>query len=134
MRRRPVTDVSEADLYANPYPVYRRLRSDTPVAYAPALRHHANLPDAYWLVTRWEDVVTVLKDDDTFRSPHEPGDLPATLRASLLYTDGTEHARIRSAMQPACQPRRAGAFADTVVLAAVDALVDALEGAGEGDL
>ena len=98
-RRRPVTDVSEADLYLNPYPYYRRLRSELPVAYAPALRHHALQPDAYWLVTRWDDVVTVLKDDETFRSPEPPPDLPPTVGESLLYANAEEHTRYRAALR-----------------------------------
>jgi cytochrome P450 len=133
-RRRPVTDVSEADLYVNPYPIYRRLRAQQPVAYAPGLRHFALVPDAYWLVTRWDDVTTVLKDDDTFRSPEPPDGLPPTIGASLLYADAEQHSRYRAALQPACQPRRARAFADESVARLLDGLLDELEPRGQAEL
>ena len=42
----------DPDVLANPYPLYRRLREEAPVHWDPYL--HA------WVVTRYEDVVTVL--------------------------------------------------------------------------
>ena len=133
-RNRPIADVSDATLHVNPYPAYRELRQKTPVAYAPALRHNASSPNSYWLVTRWDDVVTVLKDDAIYASPTEPAGMPPTFAKGLLYLDGAEHARIRSAMQPACQPRLAGSLADSVVGEIVDGLIDGMEGAGEAEL
>jgi cytochrome P450 len=54
---------SQVDLFdpafkANPYPTYARLRSDDPI-------HRVTLPDGHdmWLVTRYEDVSAVLKDE-----------------------------------------------------------------------
>jgi hypothetical protein len=126
-RRRPVVDIGPLDLYANPYPIYRRLRQETPIAYAPALRHYAGLPDAYWLVSRWDDVVQVLKDDETFASTPEPDDLPVTFRAALPQLDGDRHAQVRSVMQPICTPRRAGGLAQEFVRATADSLVDEFE-------
>lgn len=43
---------------SDPYPFFNRLRSETPVAYSPEL-------DVY-LVTRFDDIVEVLKDRDSF--------------------------------------------------------------------
>lgn len=133
-RRRPVVDLGPADLYGNPYPWYRWLREQAPVAYAPALRHHAGLPDAYWLVTRWDEVVEVLKDDALYGSPGEPPGLPLTFSGALPLLNGDRHARIRSTMQPACTPRRSSAFADAVVRATTDDLLDKLEALGEAEL
>ena len=133
-RRRPVVDVGPADLHINPYPVYRRLRQEAPVAHAPALRHYAGLPDAYWLVTRWDDVVEVLKDDACFRSPEEPADLPHTFAGALPLLDGERHACIRSTMQPACTPRRANAFVGGAVPTIADDLIDELEALREAEL
>jgi cytochrome P450 len=54
---------SQVDLFdpafkANPYPTYARLRSDDPI-------HRVTLPDGHdmWLVTRYEEVSAVLKDE-----------------------------------------------------------------------
>ena len=51
-------DISSAAFKANPYPFYAQLRDEAPV-------HRITLGDKRpaWLVTRYEDVVTVLKDD-----------------------------------------------------------------------
>jgi cytochrome P450 len=121
-------DVSPAALDANPYPVYRRLRESAPVAYAPALEGRC-------LIARWDDVETVLKDDGLFSARiWEPADAPENLTGSLLFLDGEEHDRIRTALQPACQPRRAVAFADRVISSVADDLLDRLAGSGEGEL
>jgi cytochrome P450 len=127
-RRLPVVDVSAAALDANPYPVYRWLREHAPVAVAPEIEGRC-------LVTRWSETEEVLKDDERFIAPaHRPPPGLRTIGDSMLFLNGEEHSRIRSAMQPACQPRLASAFADTAVLASADALLDALEADGEGDL
>ncbi len=67
---------SLAELDADPYPIYARLRDEEPVAW---------VPDAgLWFVTRWHDVLTVLSDParftgehadihDVFRRAYEPG-------------------------------------------------------------
>jgi len=113
--------------HANPYPVYRWLRENEPVAHAPAL-------DGYCLVTRWDDVMTVLKDDETYSSQADESRMPETLTGSLLFSDGEPHARFRSAMQAPCQPRPATEFADSVVLADADGLLDVLEAARVAEL
>jgi len=134
LTRRPTVDISPVDLYANPYPVYRRLRQEAPVAYAPWLRHFAGQPDAYWLLTRWDDVVEVLKDDDTYLSPPDPVGVPETFAGNLLFLDGDEHARWRAAMQPPCQPKRASAFAEKEVTGVADELIDGFEARRGADL
>jgi cytochrome P450 len=127
-RRLPTVDISAAALEANPYPVYRWLREHAPVAVAPGIEGRC-------LVTRWSETEELLKDDDRFVTPaHGPPPGLRTIGGSMLFLNGDEHARIRSAMQPACQPRRASAFAADAVVANADALLDALERDGEGDL
>ncbi len=44
----------DPEVLANPYPLYHRLRTEDPVHWDPYL--HA------WVVTRYEDVITVLID------------------------------------------------------------------------
>ncbi len=125
-RRRPSVDVPLQELNANPYPIWRQLRADHPVAYVPMMNH-------YWLVTRWAEVEAVLKDDETFSAEVETG-MPANLDSSLLFTDDPEHARMRAAMQPPCQPRPAREFARTFVSRVADELIDSLAAAGTADL
>ena len=49
------------EVLANPYPLYHRLRSEDPVHWDPYL--HA------WIVTRYEDVITVLTRFSAERAP-----------------------------------------------------------------
>ena len=51
----------DPDVLANPYPLYHRLRSLDPVHWDPYL--HA------WIVTRYDDVVTVLHRFSADRTP-----------------------------------------------------------------
>ena len=50
----------EAGGHDDPYPVYRRLRDEAPV-------HHAERSDV-WCISRYEDVLGVLRDPETFSS------------------------------------------------------------------
>jgi cytochrome P450 len=88
-------------LLDDPFPFYARLRQEAPVTFAPAFQ--------LWLVSRYQDVMTVLKDPrrfssrDTLRPPVEfPPDMLAILEASgytldypLLGDDPPAHTRIR---------------------------------------
>src|SRR6266853_1329567 len=51
----------DPEVLADPYPLYRRLRTEAPVHWDPYL--HA------WVVTRYEDVVTVLHHFSAKRTP-----------------------------------------------------------------
>ncbi|MCA1672677.1 MAG: cytochrome P450, partial [Actinobacteria bacterium] len=53
-----MTDISLAQLEADPYPIYKKLRDQEPVAFVEAL--------GFWLVTRWDDVVRVDRETDVF--------------------------------------------------------------------
>src|SRR5206468_2586117 len=53
----PVLNIASPEFKANPIPAYARLRSEAPV-------YRTILPDkqSAWLITRYEDVLAVLKD------------------------------------------------------------------------
>jgi cytochrome P450 PksS len=105
-------DLAGARFKANPYPFYARLRVAAPV-------WPTRLPDKRkaWLVTRYEDVVRVLKDD-TFakdklnamdrqqraKTPWVPGFLKP-LERNMLDLDDPDHARLRSLVGKAFTPR-----------------------------
>lgn len=58
------TDLTGREHNADPYPFYARLRRESPV-------HKAMMPggQAAWLVTRYDDVLSVLKDDRFAKDP-----------------------------------------------------------------
>jgi cytochrome P450 len=98
---------------ANPYPFYARLRAEAPV-------YRTKLPNRQtaWLVTRYEDVLAVLKDErfakDRFniavpgqaaKPPWIPG-LLKPLSRNMLDLDGQDHARLRTLVHKVFTPRR----------------------------
>ena len=105
-------DLAGARFKANPYPFYARLRVEAPV-------WPTTLPDKRkaWLVTRYEDVVRVLKDDafakdklnamdreQRAKTPWVPGFLKP-LERNMLDLDDPDHARLRSLVGKAFTPR-----------------------------
>ena len=104
-------DLSSPRFKADPYPFYARLRAEAPV-------WRTTLPDkrSAWLVTRYEDVARVLKDD-TFakdklnamdpgqqaKTPWVPGFLKP-LERNMLDLDDPDHARLRALVSKAFTP------------------------------
>jgi cytochrome P450 len=105
-------DLASPAFKANPYPFYARLRTDAPV-------WRVTLGDrrTAWLVTRYEDVARVLKDD-TFakdklnamdpeqraKTPWVPGFLKP-LERNMLDLDDPDHVRLRALVSKAFTPR-----------------------------
>jgi cytochrome P450 len=100
----------------DPFPFYARLRQEAPVTFAPGLQ--------LWLVSRYQDVLTVLKDPrrfssrDTLRPPVDlPPEMLEILNASgytpeypLLGDDPPAHTRIRGLVGKALSLARVNAL------------------------
>jgi cytochrome P450 len=105
-------DLASPAFKANPYPFYARLRAEAPVWRA-TLRDRRTA----WLVTRYEDVARMLKDD-TFakdklnamdpeqrsKTPWVPGFLKP-LERNMLDLDDPDHVRLRALVSRAFTPR-----------------------------
>jgi cytochrome P450 len=78
-------DPVAADVIRDPYPEYARARSEAPVFFEPKL--------GWWFVTRYDDVLRVLKDTKTFSSAAAiaTGEIPAELADRLLAGYPWEH-------------------------------------------
>lgn len=76
-------------LNADPYPIYARLRKQEPVAWLPNV--------GQWLVTRWDDVMTVVSRPESFTT-HFPQSLVARVcgRDNMLGSEGDAHAELRA--------------------------------------
>ena len=81
------------DLEGDPYPVYARLRDEEPVSWVEAV--------GLWLVTRWDDVVTVDKSPELFTAETEPSTLNRTFGKNLLGSEGAYHDRVRAIIDSA---------------------------------
>jgi cytochrome P450 len=132
-------DPLDPEQRANPYPVYAAMRREAPVVYAPAYD--------LWVVTRYDDVLRVLKDEETFSSrnalrssPREPlPEVRAVLAEGwpempiIVDSDPPLHTRIRRPITKAFTPRR-GAEREPRIAAIARELVDGFAGAGEADV
>ena len=105
-------DLASPAFKADPHPFYARLRDEAPV-WRTTLRDGR----AAWLVTRYEDVAGVLKDDAFAKDRHNAMDgeqlektpwVPGFLKPlerNMLDLDGPDHARLRSLVSKAFTPR-----------------------------
>jgi cytochrome P450 PksS len=96
---------------ANPHPYYARLRAETPIL-------HTKMPtgEFAWLVTRYDDVVAVLKDERFVKraasalTPEQVARQPwfrkifKTVRRNLLSVDPPDHTRLRALVSKAFTP------------------------------
>jgi len=93
---------------ADPYPLYKRLRTEDPVHWDPFL--HA------WVVTRYDDVVRVLHDFSANRTPTPPqlqemglsdiSPIANVMVKQMLFMDHPAHPRLRGLCSQAFTPRR----------------------------
>jgi hypothetical protein len=99
----------DRQILANPYPSYRSIQENDPI--------HWNEPLGFWLVTRFDDCVRLLKDTRfssmraaLLREQHQftktpPSPIENFFGRNLLFTDPPKHTPIRSAVQFAFLPR-----------------------------
>src|SRR5712692_11183194 len=116
----------------NPYPFYARARREEPIFFSPELNT--------WIVTRYDDVLTILNQPDIFSSKD-------TLRPAVKFSpavfaelskgyprvpntvdnDGKEHVRFRNAVSKAFAPKRIKqleSFIKEVATSLVDAFIN----------
>lgn len=94
--------LADLDLFEGgaPWEAFARLRRDEPVHWS-----DEELPNhGFWSVTRYHDIVRVLRDPETFTSMHftnleEVDAEQEEARRSLLETDGTRHRAMRRLLQ-----------------------------------
>lgn len=113
-------DLNDPAVIADPYPSYARLRAEAPV-------YHSLDPDL-WIVSRYDDVRTVVRDAQRFSSavgaiesdPFNPGMAPPkwlshilsrlTAVRVLLISDPPDHTILRRKVGRAFTPRRIAAW------------------------
>ncbi len=118
---------------ADPYPLYRRLRTEDPVHWDPYL--HA------WVVTRYADVVTVLTRFSADRAPSPEffdalgaphvGPIAKVMVKQMLFLDPPAHTRLRKLAAPAFMPAQVRLLGDHIAKIAGQ-LIDAILARGTG--
>lgn len=121
----------------NPYELFARAHRETPVFFSPRF----NL----WVVTRYEDVWTVLKDPARYSSAQStavsakpPSEVQEVLKqgypevATLVTSDPPAHTRFRSLVNKAFTPRRI-AEREGRIREVAHRLIDSFEPAARAD-
>jgi pimeloyl-[acyl-carrier protein] synthase len=97
-------DPFDPEFIANPYPVYHRMRAEAPVFRAAF---------GAWVLTRYDDVLAVLRDPRFGRRGFEPilravfgsGERDEEFVTSMLFRDPPDHTRLRALVSKAFTPR-----------------------------
>ncbi len=125
----------DAEVLANPYPLFHRLRKEDPVHWDPFL--HA------WVVTRYDDVLEVLHTFSADRSPSPQhlasmgldhlGPIAEVMVKQMLFMDAPTHTRLRGLASSAFTPARVNEL-KAHIQEIVDKLVDAVQDKGQMDV
>lgn len=125
----------DPEVLANPYPLFRRLRTEDPVHWDPFLHT--------WVVTRYVDVLEVLHNFSANRT-HTPEKLKAMgleeisplaqlMVKQMLFMDAPAHTRLRSLASYAFSPARV-AVLRSHIREIVNRLLDDVQAKGKMDI
>lgn len=108
-------DMASPQFKANPFPFYAQLRNEAPV-YRLTLNRPANNP--LWIITRYQDVASVLKDERFVKDPNHalpPNQKPKAdwrpgffhlMDNNMLKMDAPDHTRLRALVHKVFTPAR----------------------------
>jgi cytochrome P450 len=124
-------DLADAALYAegDPETIWQELRRSHPVYW-----NARQDGTGFWVVTRYRDAVTVLKDTNVFRSEsgmrldHNPAATKAAAGKMLIVTDPPRHAKIRRLLGSTFTPRVVARLEETMRTVVVETLAAPLAG------
>ncbi len=121
----------DPEFVADPYPMYHRLRAEDPV-------HHS--PLGFWVLTRYPDVMAMLRDPRLIKEPIAAFvaarfglAVPPGLGLSMLDRDPPDHTRLRGLVSKAFTPRALERLRPEIQQI-VDGLLDEVEARGSMDL
>src|SRR5919106_3899445 len=85
------------DFLRDPYRHYKALRESDPI--------HYNAARGTWMLTRYEDMVGVLRDDERFSAERAGPQIDNEVPKSMLGSDPPDHTRLRTLVNKAFTPR-----------------------------
>lgn len=112
----------------DPYPVYHRLRHEQPVVHV-----ESPMGTAY-LVTRYDDVVGILKNTALYSSRANQRGIGLVMGRTILEMDGQEHLRHRKIISPALLPSALKGATSGLIVEIAHMLIDDFIKDGRADL
>lgn len=120
-----IANLATPQFKANPYPFYARLRAKTPVCPTTLLGQPT------WLITRYDDVVKLLKDDrflkDWFPTTKWLYRLSGAVTRNMLNKDAPDHTRLRALVHKAFTPSFVERLRDRIQTVCDDSLNELTE-------
>ncbi len=129
-------DLFSRKFKADPFPTFARMRQEAPI-----FPHKAPNGSTIWYITKYDDVLTVLRDDENFckdvrNAQDAPSTGPATrqrINENMLFSDPPHHTRLRSLVSKAFTPRRMEGMRPQIETIATQ-LLNKVQKQGEMDL
>ncbi|MBZ5490666.1 MAG: cytochrome P450 [Acidobacteriia bacterium] len=125
----------DPEVLANPYPLYRRLREESPVHWDPFL--------SAWVVTGYTNVMAVLTKFSALRTPapeqlaalglSELGPIAEIMVRQMLFMDAPQHTRLRRLAAYAFRPARVASLSARIQ-EITDDLIDKFAPAGRVEI
>jgi cytochrome P450 len=121
------SQITVSELERDPYPIYARLREESPVAWVPAV--------GMWLATSWETALEVASEPELFAADMPESPIDRSFGSPTILTcDGEAHAELRGSIDPKYRPHAVDEYIDDLVTPIVTARLDALAEIGEVDI
>jgi cytochrome P450 len=115
-----------------PYPIWEQAREECPVIRTSGVNGMLGRP--MYHVTRWGDVVQVLRDGETFSSSINAEHIGQYMGELILAMDGKEHRQYRNLVAHAFRASRLEQWDDTLVRPTIARLLDRIAPQGRADL
>jgi cytochrome P450 len=126
MSNAPHYDIDVKSFWADPYPDFKRMRKEAPIAFVPQL--------GSTIFTRRDDIFTQEKRIDVFSS-HQPNGLMNLLMGhNMMRKDGAAHMSERAQMFPSVSPKAVRETWIKKFQAHADRILDELAPRGSADL
>jgi len=126
MSNAPHYDIDVKSFWADPYPDFKRMRKEAPIAFVPQL--------GSTIFTRRDDIFTQEKRIDVFSS-HQPNGLMNLLMGhNMMRKDGAAHMSGRAQMFPSVSPKAVRETWIKKFQAHADRILDELAPRGSADL
>jgi len=125
-----VADMLKPEVIACPYPYYEKLRAQAPqfglLDYPPGTVPGVDTPSPAWVFTRYDDVVGVIKDHETFSSRDPMQEASAAPTLMLVNHDRPRHTVLRNIAKKAFTPKRVEADIAPLVTQTLNEMIGGL--------